>query len=81
MSLPQVLSAYADGDPSAFKAVRCRFSGPVLPGETLIVKMWHEGSRVIFTTEVKGRSKLVLNNAYVDLTRPAELVATPTSKL
>lgn len=69
------------GDPSAFKAVRCRFSSPVLPGETLVVKMWHEGSRITFTTEVKERSKVAINNAYVDLTRPAELAHVASSKL
>jgi len=88
-SVRMVLAAYADGDPTAFKAVRCRFSKPVLPGETLVVKMWHcgqdepghEAHRVVFTTEVKGQGKLNISNAYVDLTRPAELATPPASKL
>jgi len=62
-----VLKHFADNDPSKFKAIKCRFASPVIPGETLITKMWREGTRVIFNTLVKERGVVVVNNAFVEL--------------
>jgi 3-hydroxyacyl-CoA dehydrogenase/3a,7a,12a-trihydroxy-5b-cholest-24-enoyl-CoA hydratase len=62
-----VLQTYADNDPSKFKAIRVRFAKPVMPGETLVVKMWKEGARVICEVRVKERDVVVIKNCYVDL--------------
>ena len=50
-------SRYCDNDASKFKACAVRFSSPVIPGETLVTKMWKDGSRVAFTAEVKETGK------------------------
>ena len=69
-----VLGRFAPGSAAAsFQAVRCRFVGPVMPGETLVIKMWLDGRRVIFTTEVKERSKVAIANAYVELQAAPQL--------
>ena len=47
-----VLDRCAGGDSSKFRAVRARFVGPVLPGDTLRTRMWIDGCRIVFVTEV-----------------------------
>ena len=74
-----VLNRCAAGDPQRFKALKLRFASPVLPGQTLVTKMWDEaggvggGRRVFFVCEVKETGKVVISNAYIDLTAPAKL--------
>lgn len=67
-----VLTTFANNDPTKFKSIRVRFAKPVLPGETLVVKMWKtsgEGSEVKIVCEVrvKERDIVVVNNCYVVL--------------
>ena len=67
ISAQEVLKKYADNDASRFKALRVRFASPVMPGETLQVEMWKEGSKIVFQTKVKETGKVVINNAYMVL--------------
>lgn len=62
-----VMATYCGNNTSLFKALKVRFASPVLPGQTLVTKMWKQGSRVIFNTEVKETGKVVINNAYLDM--------------
>lgn len=66
-SVRAVLSQYAENNPTLFKAVKVRFSGPVLPGQTLRVDMWLRGTRVHFRTVVVETGKEVISGAYLDL--------------
>jgi len=68
-----VLSAYANSDSEMFKALKVRFASPVMPGQTLVVKMWKESRRIIFITSVKETGKVVINNSFMDLTPVASL--------
>jgi len=45
-----LLHAVCGGDPTRFRAMDCRFSKPVLPGDALTVRMWVEGSECTFQT-------------------------------
>ncbi|XP_055915705.1 peroxisomal multifunctional enzyme type 2 [Eupeodes corollae] len=66
-SVRAVLAKYANNNSSMFKAVKVRFTSPVLPGQTLKVEMWKEGTRVYFRTLVMETGKEVITGAYVDL--------------
>jgi acyl dehydratase len=46
-----LLQSLCDGDPSRFKSMEGRFSKPVLPGETLTISMWVDGSDCTFQTK------------------------------
>uniref|UniRef100_A0A914XJV9 Peroxisomal multifunctional enzyme type 2 n=1 Tax=Plectus sambesii TaxID=2011161 RepID=A0A914XJV9_9BILA len=62
-----VLQQYANNDVNRFKAVKVRFSKPVIPGQTLRTEMWKEGDRIHFQTLVKETGETVLSSCYVDL--------------
>ncbi|EDW57421.1 peroxisomal multifunctional enzyme type 2 [Drosophila virilis] len=66
-SVRAVLSKYANNNSALFKAVKVRFSGPVLPGQTLKIDMWKEGARIHFRTLIVETGKEVISGAYVDL--------------
>jgi acyl dehydratase len=37
-----------DGEPSAFAGMRARFTAPVMPGDTLVVSLWHDDNGARF---------------------------------
>jgi acyl dehydratase len=45
-----LLHAVCGSDPTRFKAIEGRFSHPVMPGDTLDVKIWVDGNEAIFQT-------------------------------
>lgn len=73
MTCHQVIKHMLDNDPAQFKAIKARFASPVLPGQTIVVKMWREKDRVIFTTTVKETGKVCINNSYVLVNAGAKL--------
>lgn len=66
-SVRAVLEKYANNDPSLFKAVKARFSNPVIPGQSLKIDMWKKGKRINFKTSIVENGKEVITGAYVDL--------------
>lgn len=44
-----------------------RFTGTVLPGQTLQTEMWKVGQKVIFQTKVKETGKLCISGAGAEL--------------
>lgn len=62
-----VLRQYCNNDTSKFKAIKVRFSKPVIPGQTLQTDMWKEGSRVFFQTMVVENGNVCLTGGYVDI--------------
>jgi len=47
-----LLHAVCDGDPDRFTSMEGRFASPVIPGQTLDVSVWVEGSSAVFVTRV-----------------------------
>ncbi len=45
-----LLNELCDGDAGRFKSMSSRFSKPVIPGDTLTVSMWVDGSEALFRT-------------------------------
>ncbi|XP_068640211.1 enoyl-CoA hydratase 2, peroxisomal-like [Aristolochia californica] len=56
-----IVKCLCNGDPALVKSVLARFLLPVYPGETLITKMWLDGSRVLYLVIVKERNRSVLS--------------------
>lgn len=55
------------GQFGAFKNVKVRFAGSVMPGQTLVTEMWKEGGKVVFQTKVKETGKLAIGGAAAEL--------------
>merc|ERR1712080_76589 len=68
-----LLRTLCANDPSKFRAIRVRLSAPVLPGQTLVTRMWRDeqsASRVIFETVVKESGATVLSSCFFEATEP-----------
>ncbi|PIA32894.1 hypothetical protein AQUCO_04300079v1 [Aquilegia coerulea] len=63
-----IIKCLCNGEPALVSGIFGRFLLHVYPGETLITEMWLEGSRVIYQTKVKERSRTALMG-YVVLNR------------
>lgn len=50
-----------------FKNIKVRFTGVVLPGQTLITEMWKTGNTVQFQTKVKETGKFAIQGAGAEL--------------
>lgn len=60
-----VLAAACGNEPARLKTLECRFTAPVHPGETLEVRMWHEGEgAVAFQVVVPERQKVVIDHGH-----------------
>ncbi|XP_063700059.1 peroxisomal multifunctional enzyme type 2 [Culicoides brevitarsis] len=67
LSVKAILAKYAGNQANLLKAVKARFSKPVIPGQTLLVHTWRTGTRIIFKTSVLETGADVLVGGYVDL--------------
>ncbi|KAI1470656.1 NAD(P)-binding protein [Daldinia caldariorum] len=51
-----------------FRNVKVRFTGTVVPGQTLVTEMWKEGpSRVVFQSKVKETGRVAISGAAAEL--------------
>jgi len=62
-----VLKNFCNNDTRLMRHIKARFTNPVLPGQTLTTKMWKQGNRVHFVTEIEGVSRPAISNSYIDL--------------
>lgn len=57
-----------DGDVARVAGYKARFSGPVLPGETIVTSVWDDGDSLVLSAITKERRSPVISNARIDLT-------------
>jgi len=57
-----VLRTFAAYDPARLKAFDVRFSAPVFPGETIVTRMWRDGSTISFDAKAAERGVTVIKN-------------------
>ncbi|PIK54451.1 putative peroxisomal multifunctional enzyme type 2-like, partial [Apostichopus japonicus] len=74
-----VLKTFCDNDVSKFKAIKVRFSGVVLPGQTIQTDMWKEDNRIHFRSKVVETGKECISGAYMDITEGSQLSQTSSS--
>lgn len=79
MSAHGLLKALCDGEPGALRAMGCRFSAPVFPGDTLCVEVWRDAAgRASFRTTVPQRGVTVVNNGWAEV---AATTASPSERV
>ncbi|MDF1734830.1 MAG: MaoC/PaaZ C-terminal domain-containing protein [Minwuia sp.] len=67
LAMDSVIRRCADGDPRRLKRFACRFSGMVIPGETITVRHRDLGDGRIEVDTVDARGKPVLSNGIAEI--------------
>lgn len=67
MSCKAAVDALFGGDVNRVGAFRGRFAGVVFPGETIVVRLWDEGDRIVLDARTQERESLVISNAFISL--------------
>ena len=62
-----VVKAACDDDPERVVSIACRFSAPVIPGETIRTEIWRDGAIVSFRSRIVGRDAIAVNNGRAEL--------------
>lgn len=57
-----VLQAYCEFEPSRLKSLAVRFSAPVIPGDTITVRLWRDAQTISFDAGVTARGVTVIKN-------------------
>ena len=60
-----VVDAMFDGEVDGLERYTARFSGAVVPGETIVTSMWDVGDRIIVQSTTRERETPVISNAAV----------------
>lgn len=63
------VDAVLGGDASRVARYQARFAGVVFPGETLLVRLWEEGDRIVLAVTAQERDTSVISNAAITLRR------------
>ncbi|PQP21978.1 3-alpha,7-alpha,12-alpha-trihydroxy-5-beta-cholest-24-enoyl-CoA hydratase [Rhodococcus opacus] len=61
-----VVDTMLGGEVEAVRSYRSRFAGPVLPGETVVVRVWEEGQTRLIEASVRERGKTVLTRGVIE---------------
>ncbi len=62
-----LLKTCCDYDVKRFKRIKCRFSAPVYPGETIRTEMWRIDGGVAFRCRVVERDLVVIDNGLLEV--------------
>jgi acyl dehydratase len=62
-----VVKGICDYDPDRVVSIACRFSSPVIPGETIRTELWRDGNIASFRSRIVGRDAICVNNGRAEL--------------
>lgn len=62
-----IIQDICDYDHSRIKRFDVRFSAPVIPGETLVLDVWKDGTTVSFIATIKERNIVAMSNGLCEL--------------
>jgi acyl dehydratase len=62
-----VVDEVLDGDVTLVARFGARFTGVAFPGETIVTRLWNEGSRILVEASTVDRQSLVISHASVDV--------------
>ena len=62
-----VLKHFCDNDVRKFKAIKVRFSKPVIPGQSIRTEMWKDGNKVLMRCKVVETGEVLLSGGYIEL--------------
>jgi acyl dehydratase len=62
-----VVKALCDDDADRVVSIACRFSSPVIPGETIRTELWLDGNVASFRSRIVGRDAIAVNNGRAEL--------------
>lgn len=72
ISAKLVVQGLCGGDETLLKSISGRFTSHVFPGETLEVKMWQSGTKVLFETSTTER-KLTVCQGFAEISEKPKL--------
>lgn len=62
-----LVETFCGHDPDRLSAIRCRFSAPVFPGETITIHSWRRGLEILFEASVLETGRKVLTNGVASI--------------
>ncbi|MND02114.1 MaoC like domain protein [compost metagenome] len=62
-----MVKGLCDYDADRVVSIACRFSSPVIPGETIRTEMWRDGAVASFRSRIVGRDAIAVNNGRAEL--------------
>ncbi|CAD5228456.1 unnamed protein product [Bursaphelenchus okinawaensis] len=66
ISVQAIVNRYLNGNWRQFKSMKCRFTAAVIPGQTLVIKVYKDGNKLRFEAFVDNNVK-VISSAYITL--------------
>jgi acyl dehydratase len=62
-----LVKAVCEYDPDRVVSIACRFSAPVIPGETIRTEIWRDGDIVTFRSRIVERDTIAINNGRAEV--------------
>ncbi len=63
----EILTQFCGADPARMTRFAARFSGPLYPGERMVLSCWHEGGKVRFAARTVERDSPVLDGGLAEI--------------
>ena len=67
ISTHAIVRACCDYDATVVRAVECRFTRPVFPGDLIRTEIWRDGTQLSFRARVPAREEIVIDHGLLEL--------------